>query len=252
MGSSTSRNERDGPHQHRPNGDADRLDAPLGETRPSGVMWPGGGFEANQWSPAGEVLAVGRLAGALTRRSRWRHSGDRSDFQMIVDPDRHLYRLRSKSIAKPAILLSAAAVFLFIGLSLMIGSDGSVAVGGPITGIGGLFSVWFVWSRLMPPQVTAHDGLLVSRGAFGRHRSARTSDVEDITVRVRSFGIGNVWSEVTVPYVTLHSGGGFWLHGLAGRPASQPLDPAQSEIIDRLRVALSSGPIKSNKGRTAH
>jgi hypothetical protein len=39
---------------------------------PSGVMWPTGGFEADQYSPAGEVAAFGKLFQGIQRRLRRR------------------------------------------------------------------------------------------------------------------------------------------------------------------------------------
>lgn len=71
MGSSTSRDDRGRRRKRVPPPPAPRLE---GEdlTAPPGMMWPDGGFEADQFSPAGEVLAFSRLFQALKRRWRRR------------------------------------------------------------------------------------------------------------------------------------------------------------------------------------
>jgi hypothetical protein len=44
-------------------------------SQPDGVTWPTGGFEANQYSPAGEVVVLANLFRGLQRR--WRRRGER-------------------------------------------------------------------------------------------------------------------------------------------------------------------------------
>jgi hypothetical protein len=45
-----------------------------GYGRPDGVMWPSAGFEANQYSPAGEVAVFASLFQGLQRRWRRRRA----------------------------------------------------------------------------------------------------------------------------------------------------------------------------------
>ena len=44
----------------------------ISKVEPDGVMWPAGAFEADQYSPAGEVVVFGNLFRALHRRWRRR------------------------------------------------------------------------------------------------------------------------------------------------------------------------------------
>jgi hypothetical protein len=62
------------------------------------------------------------------------HSVDHNAFEVVVDSDRHLFRLRPTSILEPAILLSASAVFVLIGVSIVFGSVDGVMHGIPIVG----------------------------------------------------------------------------------------------------------------------
>ena len=43
------------------------------QMQPDGVMWPSDGFEADQYSPAGEVTAFANFFQAIQRRWRRRH-----------------------------------------------------------------------------------------------------------------------------------------------------------------------------------
>lgn len=70
MGSSDSRDDRH--HKIGPTGGKRGLTSSYHNDVP-GVMWPTDGFEANQYSPAGEVAAFGRFFQALQRR--WRRRG---------------------------------------------------------------------------------------------------------------------------------------------------------------------------------
>jgi hypothetical protein len=49
------------------------------KVQPDGVMWPAGGFEADQYSPAGEVVVFANLFRGLQQRWRRRHLGSGGD-----------------------------------------------------------------------------------------------------------------------------------------------------------------------------
>jgi hypothetical protein len=102
----------------------------------------------------------------------------------------------------------------------------------------GLWSLWMVATlHFRRPVVSVTPSELRARGVFGVTHRAQWSEITNIDLRPKHYG--RAVMALRVPYVRKAGGGGFWLDALAGDLERRPADPAQLEILRRLRAMLN-------------
>jgi hypothetical protein len=168
----------------------------------------------------------------------------RSRFRIVVGPDQQTFALRQ---CRGLGLVSTVLAYILCDFSLLLLII--FTIGGLIPGSGEPLPVGIVGvvltpvaayimfrAHFRPPVVSITPNELRARGALGRTRSAPWSEITRIVLRDRTYGRSMLM--IRVPYVRLADGGGFWLDGLAGDLSRRPPDPAQLEMLTRLRAML--------------
>jgi hypothetical protein len=179
----------------------------------------------------------------------------RSRFRIVAGTDQQTFHLRP---SRGLMLMSLVFVFIlgdFALLLMLTFTIGGLTPGSGLplaTGIVSLIATpvlayTMFQAQFRPAAVIITPSELRARGLSGRTKSAAWSEIARIELRDRTYG--RSVTRVRVPYVWLVGRRGFWLDGLAGDLSRRPPDPAQLELLTRLRAMLPPPAPKPRRRR---